>query len=127
MFRFRLRTLFIAFGIASVICCALVLISRIGGPVAVVVVSTDPNAVFTADNILKWSKSAMREAGLTPTVPAVWRKDLEGDERFIGRNTITPNDRAFIQWFVGGLDKPTYAVMVERSQTQITVSISRKY
>jgi hypothetical protein len=125
MLRFRLRTLLLAVGIASVICCVLYLISRIGRPVAVVVVSTNPTVPFTADNILKWTKSAMLEAGLTPTTPAVWFENQEGNERFIGRNTISPNDSASIQWFT--LEYPIYGAEVERTQTQIVVSIYRHY
>jgi hypothetical protein len=126
MFRFRLRTLFFAFAAVSVVCSVLVLISRIGAPVVVMVAPADPTAEFTADNIIEWTRLAMLKAGLTPTTPVVWNHELEGNERFIGRNSYTPNDRAFIQWYTG-TDNPTYAGMVERSPTQIIVSVSRNY
>ena len=94
--------------LVSVIGCVLVLISHIGDPVAVVVVSNDPTTAFTADAILQLTEAAMRDAGLTPIAPAVFRGNSDGDERFIGRNTITPNDRATVNWWTGGMDKPTY-------------------
>ena len=122
MFRFRLRTLFLAVTILSIIVCIVVAISRFDDPIAVVVVSRDAKMSFTPDAVLKLTESAMRDAGIVPVKPFSYR-DGNDDERFLGRNSFHPDDRVTVIWSAGPCGSEFYGVALDRQQSQITATI----
>jgi hypothetical protein len=114
------------FAMVSIIGWVFVALSRMVEPVAAVVVSNDPTIEFTAASALQLTKSAMRDANLSPTAPVRISDISDGDEQFIDRNAVKSNESAIVIWRIVP-NESKYRVVLERGRTQVTASIYRNY
>jgi hypothetical protein len=115
MLRFRLRTIFAATALASLLGGMYYFVAHIDDPYATVLVSKDTSIVLTDQIAIDLTASALRSAGLTPV--RHWS---------ISRNTLRPDDRISVCWDVrkdGYV--PSYGVRLERDADGVRAIIHR--
>lgn len=96
---------------------------RFDRPIATFSVSNDPTTVFTADEVLSLSKSALERLNFEPIEPVPYRVNVKSLERYLGRYSIRPADEVLVIWRVRNGSYPTYTVELRREPAQITASV----
>jgi hypothetical protein len=116
--------MFLAVAVVAVLATAASFFIHFDDPFAVVTLPDNPATPFTQDAALELTASALRLAGLEPIRPEpAYGRD--GDpERFIGRNTLRPEDLVSVIWNVRGGSYSAYTVTLDRTPTQIRATIS---
>jgi hypothetical protein len=108
--------------IAAVVFTAVHLLLRLDDPIAVVIVSDDPQMELTNDAALELTAEALRNAGLEPIRPIPL---YSGPEPAVGRNAIRPADRVVVGWYVNDGRQGSYSVSLERDASSVVAEIHR--
>jgi len=111
----------------SFVGCIVYGLAHFDDPLAVVTVSKDPKVVLTPDVALELTAHALRQAGLEPLDPQPYRHGSQGSDRFLGRNSLHPDDQLSVIWRAKGGHYDQYTVRLTRTSTAIVASISENW
>lgn len=125
--RFRLRSLLLLVAAMSFVGCIAYGLAHFDDPLAVVTVSEDPKVAITPEVALELTAQALRQAGLEPLDPQPYQHGSHGLERFLGHNSLHPDDQVSVIWRAKGGRYDRYTVRLTRTSTAIMASISENW
>ena len=86
---------------ASFVCGAIYSLSHFDDPLAIIVVSDNPAIALTQETALQLTADACAMPGWNRSMRSRTRHDANYPERFLGRNSLHPDDQVSVIWREG--------------------------